>query len=85
MSLQALHGFKLCELPTHDHWYHSLVWEIMASSVTMLATLNDKDVMALVEEMLIKIKNSMSTLMGRVNNIDKHIEELEPERDMEEL
>jgi len=42
-------------------------------------------VVALVEERLAKISTSLLPLMGRVNNMDKSIKELESEGDMKEL
>ena len=44
-----------------------------------------KDVMALMENRLAKLKPSMSTLMGRTEAMEKHIEELESMVDMKEL
>ena len=37
------------------------------------------------KERLVEINTSMLSLIARVNNIDKRIEELESKRDMEEL
>ena len=41
--------------------------------------------MDLVEERLSEINNTVSVLTGRVDDMDRRIEELEYERDMEEL
>ena len=41
--------------------------------------------MALVEDRFVEFNTTMSTLMGRVEDIDNHIEELKSMGDMEEL
>jgi len=45
----------------------------------------NKDLAVLVNEKLAEVNNSIITLTGRVDKIEKHIEELESEGDLEEL
>jgi len=45
----------------------------------------NKDLSVLVDNRLAKINNSMTTLMGRVDDMDKRLKELEFMRDFEEL
>jgi len=45
----------------------------------------NKDIMGIAKEWLAKINTTMSALTGRVDDKDRHIEELESERDVEEL
>ena len=44
-----------------------------------------KDMVALVEQRLVEIRNTISALIGRIDDMDKCIEELEVEGDMKEL
>ena len=45
----------------------------------------NKDLMVLVYERLTEIDNSIATLTGRVDDLEKHLEELESMGDFEEL
>ena len=46
---------------------------------------DNKDVMGLVEEQLVEINTTMSSPMGRVDDMERRIEELGSEGDMEEF
>jgi len=45
----------------------------------------DKDLVVFVDERLVEISNSMSTLIGRVDDMKKHLEEIELVGDFEEF
>lgn len=71
-----------------------LVWETMTSSVTNAGSPQqsgkkgkdkNKDVIVLMEDRLAEFNTIMSTLTGRIEDMDKRIEEFESDGDMEEL
>lgn len=82
---------------SRDSWYQSQSLRKTISSASESSTGNqqggkkgkgkgkNKNAMGLVEELLVEINSTMSALTGRVDDMDKRLEELESKGDIEKL